>query len=93
MVVVRALYVFDDLLFWLPRNRRSKKILQNAVVRKGAKLKKVQSSESGFFGFFRRNHDGKTQNHCPAQCFGLRVLVSKHAFQTHSHMAAKQKKL
>ena len=52
VVVVRALYVFDDPLFWLPRNRRSKKILQNAVLRKGANLKKVQSSESGFLVFF-----------------------------------------
>ena len=52
VVVVRALYVFDDPLFWLPRNRRIKKMLQNAVLRKGANLKKVQSSESGFFVFF-----------------------------------------
>ena len=50
--VVRALYVFDDPLCWLSRNWRSKKILQNAVLRKGANMKKVQSSESGFFRAF-----------------------------------------
>ena len=53
VVVVRALYVFDDPLFWLSRNWRSKKILQNAVLRKVANLKKGQSSESGFSAFFR----------------------------------------
>ena len=93
-VVVRALYVFDDPLFWLPRNRRSKKILQNAELRKGANLKKVAKfGVRTFRVFFLQNHDGKTQNHCPAQCFGLRVRFSKHASQTQSHMAAKQKAL
>ena len=53
IVVVRALYVFDDPLFWLSRNWRSKKILQNTVLRKGANLKKGQISESGFSAFFR----------------------------------------
>ena len=53
VVVVRALYVFDDLLFWLSRNWRSKKTLQNAVLRKGATLKRGQSSESGFSASFR----------------------------------------
>ena len=52
-VVVRALYVFDDPLFWLSRNWTSKKTLQNAVLRKGANLKKGQSPESGFSGFSR----------------------------------------
>ena len=90
---LRALYVFDDPLFWLSRNWRSKKILQNAVLRKRANLKKGQSSESGFFAFFSHYHDGKTQNHCPTQCFGLRVRFSKHAFSTQLRMAEKQKVL
>ena len=54
LLLRRALYVFDDPLFWLSRNWRTKKILQNAVLRKGANLKKGQSSESGFSTCFFR---------------------------------------
>ena len=96
VVVVRALYVFDDPLFWLSRNWRSKKILQNAVLRKGANLKKGHSSESGFSAFFRIIMMARhkiIQNHCPTQCFGLRVRFSIHAFLTSLCMAAKQKVL
>ena len=93
VVVLHALYVFDDPLFWLPRNRRSKKILQNTVLRKGANLKKVQSSESGFFGFFRKIMMGRHKNTVLRSVSGSACFFSKHAFQTQSHMAAKQKVL
>ena len=67
------------------RESRSKKTLQNAVLRTGANLKKVQSSESGFFRALSQNHEGKSHNHSPAQCFGHRFFFAACMSDTVSH--------